>query len=78
MKLLQILNLIETELGAVQLQEKFMSNYKFFLYIKNKKLIGCAIVRDVSEGYKIEIEKDIKEFSTIEKINKKYLFYFIS
>ncbi|ORX47627.1 hypothetical protein BCR36DRAFT_94016 [Piromyces finnis] len=69
-KLQQILNLVETELGAVQLQEEFMTKYKFFLYIKNRKLIGCAIVRDVLKGYKIEIEKDIKEFSTIENINK--------
>jgi len=69
-KLSQILNLIETELGAVSLKEEYIDNYKFFLYIKNKKLIGCAIVRDVKEGYKIEMNQDINEISTIEKINK--------
>jgi len=69
-KLSQILNLIETELGAVSLKEEFIDNYKFFLYIKNKKLIGCAIVREVKEGYKIEMNQNINEISTIEKINK--------
>ncbi|ORX80172.1 hypothetical protein BCR32DRAFT_245810 [Anaeromyces robustus] len=72
-KLLQILNLIETELGAVRLQEKIILNYKFFLYIKNKKLIGCAIVRDVKEGLKIELDKNIEQITTIENIKQRWL-----
>ncbi|KAG4102019.1 ESCO1/2 acetyl-transferase-domain-containing protein [Neocallimastix lanati (nom. inval.)] len=69
-KLLQILNLIETELGAVKLNESLIQHYKFFLYIKNKKLIGCAIVRDVKEGYRIEIDDNIEQITTLESIDK--------
>ncbi|RHZ57253.1 hypothetical protein Glove_391g4 [Diversispora epigaea] len=53
-KIHQILNLINAELCAIEMNEKKLEQCKIFLYItSNKKVVGCTVAETIPQAYRV-------------------------
>ncbi|CAG8467749.1 12355_t:CDS:10 [Cetraspora pellucida] len=58
-KILQILNVIDTELNSIELSEQKLDQCKIYLYVTDKKKVeGCVIAEPITRAYRISRSDD--------------------
>ncbi|RIB26075.1 ESCO1/2 acetyl-transferase-domain-containing protein [Gigaspora rosea] len=66
-KILQILDVIDTELNSVELSEQKLDQCKIYLYVTDKKRVeGCVIAEPITQAYRIS--RDDKDGMQVEKM----------
>lgn len=66
-KILQILDVIDTELNSVELSEQKLDQCKIYLYVTDKKRVeGCVIAEPITQAYRISRED--KDGMQVEKM----------
>ncbi|KAJ3411745.1 N-acetyltransferase esco2 [Chytridiales sp. JEL 0842] len=55
-KVLEVLDVVEQELGAVKLSESFLAGCQIFLCVMKKKVVGCVVGEHIEKAFKILTE----------------------
>ncbi|ORY00913.1 hypothetical protein K493DRAFT_335140 [Basidiobolus meristosporus CBS 931.73] len=52
-KLQEILEIVNTELGCPTVSDSRLDCSKIYLYVKNKKVVGCVVTESISHAFKV-------------------------
>ncbi|KAI9336955.1 ESCO1/2 acetyl-transferase-domain-containing protein [Obelidium mucronatum] len=59
-KLLEILDVVNQELGAVVIPDESLAKCKIFLYVVKAKVVGCVVAEPITSAFRLDERSDIE------------------